>query len=184
MICIPIRFPDQESRWVLIELQGTLHNSDGGALNSKILGSLEWNNGIPSLTIGNHLCEGKVVKLRTPLAILRKSFSADPAEVVQKEYLVQAIVREKLLFSDRPRPLLQSLVSNKQNTRHLKSYPLVQYRQTPRSLFGREVSASPRCPSPRFGCFAGGRAASTRPRFVQERRRTTVASSASGCSEA
>lgn len=39
--------------------------------------------------------------------VLLKSASGDSAETVQREYSVQAIITEKLLFSSRPRPLLQ-----------------------------------------------------------------------------
>ena len=55
MICIPIRYPDSdkekvkgegggEKQWVVVELQGTLHNIDGGPLNSRDLGTIEWIN--------------------------------------------------------------------------------------------------------------------------------------------
>ena len=36
-----------------------------------------------------------------------KSGAGDSIETIQREYIVEAIISEKLLFSSRPRPLLQ-----------------------------------------------------------------------------
>lgn len=36
-----------------------------------------------------------------------KSGASDSIDTIQREYSVQAIITEKLLFSSRPRPLLQ-----------------------------------------------------------------------------
>ena len=120
----------------MIELQGNLHNANGSGLHGMDLGELEWVNvgwgrlcdwkGNPVLSIGNHLCEGKVVKLRKPLAsgssldclpvVMRKtanSIGEGNGECwvhhLQKEvqYEIDVIIHEKFLFSNRPRPLLR-----------------------------------------------------------------------------
>ncbi|OAO14166.1 chromosome transmission fidelity protein 8 [Blastocystis sp. ATCC 50177/Nand II] len=106
MIYVPI--VDRESgkqQWVIIELQGTLHNCNEAPLNGCDLGTLQWTNGNPVLRIGNHLCEGKVVKLQKPILVTSRGEDSE-SEHNGPHYVIEAIVREKLLFSNRPRPLL------------------------------------------------------------------------------
>ena len=91
---------------MVIELQGNLHNANGSGLHGMDLGELEWVNGNPVLSIGNHLCEGKVVKLRKPLAIMRKTANSI-GEGNEVQYEIDVIIHEKFLFSNRPRPLLR-----------------------------------------------------------------------------
>ncbi|KAK8802669.1 hypothetical protein WA171_006345 [Blastocystis sp. BT1] len=107
MICIPLVLNESgQETWVLIELQGKLHNIDGDGFCGIDLGTLGWVDGNPVLTIGNHLCEGKVIKLRKPLAIMRRIKKTESSEA-GVEYVVEAMIKEKYLFSARPRPLLR-----------------------------------------------------------------------------
>ncbi|KAF8623610.1 hypothetical protein AX17_007313 [Amanita inopinata Kibby_2008] len=104
---------------VLIELQGSLHVECGDASdrNGQLVGNLQLdemgNN--PTLTIGYHLLEGKIVSLTKPLAVLYCSeTSAGAPEHAQvrkgegaasKKWCITAVVKRKIVFSKRPMPV-------------------------------------------------------------------------------
>jgi len=54
--------------------------------------------------IGHHVLTGRVAKLEKPLAIMKKKPKDDEFEIT--EYEVQGMVVQKLLFSERPRPIV------------------------------------------------------------------------------
>eukprot|EP01086_Lenisia_limosa_P005719 TRINITY_DN2308_c0_g1_i3.p1 TRINITY_DN2308_c0_g1~~TRINITY_DN2308_c0_g1_i3.p1 ORF type:complete len:111 (+),score=13.74 TRINITY_DN2308_c0_g1_i3:59-391(+) len=90
-------------QWVILELQGELQSfsSSTHGFSGLELGSLEiLENGNPRLTIGNHQADGKIVKLRKPLAVIRKE--KDSSGVF---YETKAMVLEKYLFKTRPHTL-------------------------------------------------------------------------------
>jgi hypothetical protein len=73
----------------------------------------------PTLTIGHHLLEGKVAALPKPLAVLRRVVDAEPRpdamdcddDASQKEtsavaWDAIAIVKRKIIFSNRPMPIV------------------------------------------------------------------------------
>ncbi|TFY83784.1 hypothetical protein EWM64_g228, partial [Hericium alpestre] len=71
--------------------------------------------GKPTLLIGYHLLEGKIVNLSKPLAVLHRtappSADADAMDVdsdapASPSYEIRAIVRKKLVFSKRPMPMV------------------------------------------------------------------------------
>ena len=71
------------------------------------VGMLTFAAGVPCLTIGPHILEGKAVKLVPPLLILQRG---DTGEVVIDEkapsgvgYTVAGLCHEKLLFKERPK---------------------------------------------------------------------------------
>jgi len=110
---------------VLIELQGTLDvqcpeltTKDGQLIGT--LNVADMNK--PTLTIGNHLLEGKVVNLPKPLGVLHKHVrhgrsgstavhAADDSggegegEGKQIRWDVMAVVKKKIVFSKRPMPV-------------------------------------------------------------------------------
>jgi len=130
---------------VLIELQGSLEAQ--GSADSQFVGTLEIDpktvcallatltkrrtltqarpafQNKPSLAIGPHLLEGKIVSLPTPLAIMtKKSPSNDQMsgmdgdgdenkEEAGVEWQILAIVKKKVVFATRPMPVLNRPVS-------------------------------------------------------------------------
>ncbi|XP_059480815.1 chromosome transmission fidelity protein 8 homolog [Neocloeon triangulifer] len=94
--------------WSIIELQGDLQNNETTAsFHGKVIGDLHYNlEGEPLLIIGHHVLTGRLAKLEKPLAILKKKPKDDEFEVT--EYQVQGMVVQKLLFSERPRPIVDS----------------------------------------------------------------------------
>ncbi|KAK9806737.1 hypothetical protein WJX72_000958 [[Myrmecia] bisecta] len=59
-----------------------------------------------TLTIGNHLLEGKLVHLKRPFVVLQKE--QQPASVTSTgvAYKGLGIIRSKLQFKNRPKPLI------------------------------------------------------------------------------
>mmetsp|Transcript_18218 Transcript_18218/g.35790 ORF Transcript_18218/g.35790 Transcript_18218/m.35790 type:complete len:172 (+) Transcript_18218:115-630(+) len=80
-------------------------------LAGQTLGALTFENGLPILEIGVHRLEGKVVKIPKPFAIMERveSTSSDDlpsAPAGGARFAIRGIVRQKLLFKTRPKPLV------------------------------------------------------------------------------
>ncbi|KAF9223794.1 hypothetical protein BS17DRAFT_733588 [Gyrodon lividus] len=105
----------------LIELQGTL-DVEGSEITSKdgqLIGKLNTADmNKPTLMIGHHLLEGKVINLPKPLGVLHKDIrdivpsggcpsgeSTGPKESEQLRWNVIAVVKKKVVFSKRPMPI-------------------------------------------------------------------------------
>ena len=118
--------------WAIIEMQGDLESRVGDVkLEGKFVGDLHFTKTghVPVLIIGHHILYGKVVKLEKPLVIMEKgqenpnclkstqinvNASGDSAMEVDTEknetvYNVRAIIRKKLLFKSRPKPIIANV---------------------------------------------------------------------------
>lgn len=115
----------------LIELQGTLdvEGSEMADKDGQLIGTLNTTDmNKPTLTIGYHLLEGKVVNLTKPLGVLHKQAST-PVESVSTNSGVQeevragtkwdviAVVKKKLVFSKRPMPVATNLANKPPSSR-------------------------------------------------------------------
>ncbi|XP_045620537.2 chromosome transmission fidelity protein 8 homolog [Procambarus clarkii] len=121
---IPIKVTDQDglAEWMMIELQGDLESRTKSEMRNKFIGDVHFTKqGIPVLIIGHHILYGKVQDLDKPLAVMRKtrvdeSMDVDGAQDLQDrhahqsvEYSIKAIVKKKLLFKTRPKPIIASM---------------------------------------------------------------------------
>ena len=124
--------------WAIIEMQGDLESRVGDVqLEGKFVGDLHFTKAdhTPVLIIGHHILYGKVVKLDKPLVIMEKSQKQsklgkkDNEALNQSEnediamdmdndgsegstetiYNVRAIIRKKLLFKSRPKPIIANV---------------------------------------------------------------------------
>ncbi|XP_070617834.1 chromosome transmission fidelity protein 8 homolog [Erythrolamprus reginae] len=101
-----------EAEWLLLELQGQLEARGGGGdggLAGRLLGDLHFTQeGAPVLLLGHHVLYGKVVRLEKAVAVLRRggeAASEDPPRG-PPAYEVAALIRTKLLFKTRPKPIV------------------------------------------------------------------------------
>lgn len=87
-------------------------------LRSYVVATIYFIQGTPSLIIGHHLLTGKVVELDKPLAVLAKRHSQqEQSDLVDEmdshksgstEYEIIALVRRKIIFKNRPKPIITS----------------------------------------------------------------------------
>ncbi|XP_060875821.1 chromosome transmission fidelity protein 8 homolog [Metopolophium dirhodum] len=86
--------------WAAVEVQGELETRRHTPLERQYVGDLfaTIHDGVPILIIGHHILYGKAQTFEKPFAVMKKS-DAD-------EYVVEAIVTKKLLFKNRPKPII------------------------------------------------------------------------------
>ncbi|XP_025411468.1 chromosome transmission fidelity protein 8 homolog isoform X2 [Sipha flava] len=87
--------------WAAIEVQGELESRHHSQLECQYIGDLfaTIKDNAPILIIGHHILYGKMLTFEKPLAVMRKKGETE-------EYIVEAIVTKKLLFKDRPKPII------------------------------------------------------------------------------
>ena len=115
---------DTPQEMFIIEMQGDLESRNKEHLEGKFIGDLHYTKeGTPIMIIGHHILYGKVVTLEKPLVTLEKlqvSLDGDsclngPKDseemmdmdvVTRTEYRVKSIIRKKLIFKTRPKPII------------------------------------------------------------------------------
>ncbi|KAI1713579.1 ctf8 domain-containing protein [Ditylenchus destructor] len=112
------------SEWMTIEMQGSFDFSDDMA--GKAVGHLAWmNDGTISLIIGHQLMEGKISDLQRPFLVINKAtlqnitkLSTGAIEDSEgsnmplkgpsiKRCDIVGVIRRKIIFKDRPKPIVQ-----------------------------------------------------------------------------
>ncbi|KAA3677992.1 chromosome transmission fidelity protein 8 [Paragonimus westermani] len=108
---IRIRSPQGETdEWLLLELQGEIVSKSGSLLAGKHVGDLHFSQQAsyfadePVFIIGHHVLFGKVSNLEKPLIVTEKNSVNGVLE-----YSVVAVIRRKLLFKTRPKPIIVSV---------------------------------------------------------------------------
>ncbi|KAL7979663.1 hypothetical protein Chor_004821 [Crotalus horridus] len=99
------------AEWLLLELQGQLEarGSGGGGLAGRLLGDLHFTQeGAPVLIVGHHVLYGKAVRLEKAVAVLRRGAAAPGDPSGPAAYEVAALIRTKMLFKTRPKPIVPS----------------------------------------------------------------------------
>uniref|UniRef100_A0A183TF62 Chromosome transmission fidelity protein 8 homolog n=1 Tax=Schistocephalus solidus TaxID=70667 RepID=A0A183TF62_SCHSO len=86
----------------LLELQGEISHNNEDSVAGKIIGDLHFTRqNEPILIIGHNLLCGKVSKLPRPFAVLQRSRFEGSTNLS-----VKAIIRTKILFKTRPKPII------------------------------------------------------------------------------
>ena len=138
MVQLLVKFsPDGVSEWGLIELQGELETRDQISFDNMHIGDLHFDDrGTPHMIVGHHLLTGKVETLEKPFAVLKKNSKLNPQDSDQDgmgldqidvdqsrtetgakkstEYVVVAMVTRKIIFKNRPKPIITKTLSKKQ----------------------------------------------------------------------
>ncbi|XP_046991535.1 chromosome transmission fidelity protein 8 homolog isoform X1 [Schistocerca americana] len=108
---IPVKIADGSKlgEWAIIELQGDLRNRSNDTLHSQFIGDLHYTEkGAPVLIVGHHILYGKEQALEKPF-IVAERVRHKSEDSTRTEYLVRAVVKRKLLFKSRPKPIIATL---------------------------------------------------------------------------
>lgn len=89
-----------------MELQGLIQMKKEGVTEATVVGDLHYysRNRHPVLVLGHHILTGKETKLEQPMAVIEKVIVDD-----KTNYKVKAIVKKKLLFKSRPKPIISNV---------------------------------------------------------------------------
>ncbi|XP_054288233.1 chromosome transmission fidelity protein 8 homolog [Macrosteles quadrilineatus] len=103
---ILVKMQEEPPQWGVIELQGDVESRYQTAVEDQFVGDLHFTiqGNTPVLIIGHHILYGKAVTLEKPFAVLEKSSDSNSTE-----YIVKALVKQKLLFKTRPKPIIANV---------------------------------------------------------------------------
>ena len=121
MVELSIRYNPDSKDWVIIELQGYVETHNSIPLKDVGLGDLHYDaHGEPILILGHHLLKGKIVKLSNPIGVFEKqtrqlntTLSDTMEDETKHDYEVIALIRKKIVFSSRPKPILVKYESDR-----------------------------------------------------------------------
>ncbi|XP_065569989.1 chromosome transmission fidelity protein 8 homolog [Artemia franciscana] len=101
---------EDPEEWALIELQGDLNSRSDEPISGKHIGDLHYTkDGTPILIIGHHIMYGKIQDLEKPLVLATKQ--TNTVKTSKIEYTIYAIIRRKLLFKTRPKPIISNALT-------------------------------------------------------------------------
>jgi len=122
MVQILIKLSEESKDWSIVELQGFLESVDKPDLSGLKIGDLHFDaRGVATLIIGHHVLTGKVSKLDKPFAVMKKCTETEDLSTADEysmetgeqqstpnktSYNVVAFVKQKLIFKNRPRPII------------------------------------------------------------------------------
>merc|ERR1711951_107652 len=113
-----VRIPEDATRnssLAIIEMQGDLESRAGDVdMAGKLIGDLSFSkdgSNTPMLIIGHHILYGKIVNLDNPMVVMHKTSHTESEDMGDSttSYLVQSIIRKKLLFKTRPKPIIANV---------------------------------------------------------------------------
>ncbi|VVC37774.1 Chromosome transmission fidelity protein 8 [Cinara cedri] len=98
--------PSSIPEWAAIEVQGELESRHHTPFERQYVGDLfaTIKDNVPILIIGHHILYGKMQTFDKPLAVMKKTEEAEASS-----YIVQAIITKKLLFKNRPKPIIANV---------------------------------------------------------------------------
>jgi chromosome transmission fidelity protein 8 len=112
------RGASKPAEWFLIEMQGDLESRSKDHLEGKFIGDLHFNKqGVPVMIIGHHILYGKEIELDQPVVAITKDSPQEQGMDLGDEeqpspsnkYQVKAIIRNKLIFKARPKPIIANV---------------------------------------------------------------------------
>ncbi|EFA85948.1 hypothetical protein PPL_01181 [Heterostelium album PN500] len=130
---------DEQKRWCILEFQGCFEDSTPSKLSNEVLGELiHKEKDIYQLQIGNQMFEGKDIKLKNPLLVIRKvstgpnnnngnsngSSSTDDKDSSNNnitEYEVNTLIYSKICFTNRPSTIIAQQSVKYGSPQHRKS---------------------------------------------------------------
>lgn len=134
MVQLLVRMCSGCNEWGMVELQGQLETRDQVPFDNMHIGDLHFDSrGTPNLIVGHHLLTGKIITLDKPFAVLLKKKSktvcssdeglkwrmgTEPQPTTRgttTEYEVAALITEKIIFKNRPKPIITKPLPRKQH---------------------------------------------------------------------